>query len=1191
MKFKFKTLKRYGFGILLVLICQPLYSLEAKKNIYIGETSFVQETFARFKKIIEGETQSISLFKERKVQTAYTYDNTMGETFSAQTNCSTTLSKTFNVSDAFVVNDINVGIILTHTWRGDVQIQLTSPNGTTKTLVAFSSDTDDNYDLLLDATTGGNLDNGGTDDVSAPNYGNDRTVLNAGLADFVNELAQGTWTLTFCNVDQAGSGGRDLGFISAQLEFDGSAVSADGLIRRLTCSAGSTEITGTVFEDFNFNGVYDSSIEPYGIEGVVVAATDSLGNTVNTTTNSTGEYIFNSLVTGRTYRVEFTLPDAVNWAKPSIYQGDNGTTVQFLQPGNCANLGAAAAGDFCEDSNPPILVSCFETGNAVYGSTGNANKGIIGFPYNSTGSLTAPSEVAQIYEVGTVWGLAWQASTQRMFSGAFLKRHSGLGPEGIGGVYVTDYTNGTGTVVNSFDLQGVSPANGGPAIDLGSVDRSSGADYTLPNDNTTDNWDLDAFEKIGKISFGDVDISPDGRTLWLTNLNQQALISVDVSDSTNYPGVVNQYRFQGMSGTPNCAKGELRPWGLAISKNKGYVGCVCTGENNTSTTSDMHAYVLSFDLNNPTGFTTEIDFALNYTRENAIDFTGLSIGTQSGAWNTWADTWVETGFGNSPLSELAYPQPILSDLDFLDDGSMVMGFSDRWGFQMGYANYIPVSGVTASTSGDVAGDIIKACYINGTFVLEGTGGCTVNDNTTNSTLDNDGPSNNGEFFYSDAFDDTGRSPTFNHNETFIGSLGVLRGTNEVVAAHYDPLDGNGFAFDLGLLWHNAETGARNQELRIIESGAVQSKGNNLGDLALVCAAAPLEIGNFVWLDSDGDGVQDPGEMPLAAIRIELYDNTGNLVAFDTTDANGQYYFSQDGLGSQQWISAGNKVGFAQTYFVAVSGSQFSNNELTLGSETYQLTIDSTDSGTNRHGIDNDVILGSGFTGGLASLNNLPVTAVTTGFAGESDHTFDIGFKPIETTLYDYSDLPDLGSGTTGINDYETLDANGGPKHIIIPGLFLGDTVDADTDGMPDNMAAGDDNDGVDDEDGVTIFPTLDLAPGITFNLPLAVTNTTGDTAYVEAWIDWNGDGDFEDANEMVADLKDNKDGVFPANLTITVPDGATTGSLLGVLVRLSNTDNMTPSGSINSGEVESYLIGIACPQVICLPLNIEINKK
>ena len=190
---------------------------------------------------------------------------------------------------------------------------------------------------------------------------------------------------------------------------------------------------------------------------------------------------------------------------------------------------------------------------------------------------------------------------------------------------------------------------------------------------------------------------------------------------------------------------------------------------------------------------------------------------------------------------------------------------------------------------------------------------------------------------------------------------------------------------------------------------------------------------------------------------------------------------------------------------------------------------------------------------------------------------------------DWGDSPDTSS-TTNRADYQTLAVNGGPVHVIVPGLKLGDLIDAESDGLPDTEALGDNNNMSSDEDGITIFSTLDLAPGITIQLPLDITNTTGDTAYVEAWIDWNGDGDFEDANEMVVDLKDNADGVFPDRLLISVPHDATTGSLLGLRIRLSHTDNMTPYGLITSGEIEDYMIGIGCPQVVCIPIGVNIKR-
>ncbi len=194
--------------------------------------------------------------------------------------------------------------------------------------------------------------------------------------------------------------------------------------------------------------------------------------------------------------------------------------------------------------------------------------------------------------------------------------------------------------------------------------------------------------------------------------------------------------------------------------------------------------------------------------------------------------------------------------------------------------------------------------------------------------------------------------------------------------------------------------------------------------------------------------------------------------------------------------------------------------------------------------------------------------------------------PVATDICptDLGDLPDSNNGTA-MDDYETLVSNNGPSHVIIDDLFLGSTVDAETDGQPDGNAFGD---GV-DEDGITIFPTLDIVPGNTIMLPLSITNGTGNTAYFEAWIDWNGDGDFNDPNEIVANMDDSASS-FPTIWSIAVPSDAKVGSQLGVRLRLSNTDGLTPYGPANSGEIEDFLIGIGCEQIICIPATIEINK-
>ena len=50
------------------------------------------------------------------------------------------------------------------------------------------------------------------------------------------------------------------------------------------------------------------------------------------------------------------------------------------------------------------------------------------------------------------------------------------------------------------------------------------------------------------------------------------------------------------------------------------------------------------------------------------------------------------------------------------------------------------------------------------------------------------------------------------------------------------------------------------------------------------------IGDTVYVDYDGDGVEDPTEPGLAGVEVTLYDDLGQVVETTTTDANGNYTF-------------------------------------------------------------------------------------------------------------------------------------------------------------------------------------------------------------------------------------------------------------------------------------------------------------
>ncbi len=53
------------------------------------------------------------------------------------------------------------------------------------------------------------------------------------------------------------------------------------------------------------------------------------------------------------------------------------------------------------------------------------------------------------------------------------------------------------------------------------------------------------------------------------------------------------------------------------------------------------------------------------------------------------------------------------------------------------------------------------------------------------------------------------------------------------------------------------------------------------------------IGDFVWGDTDGDGIQDPGERAGLAQLVELMDGDGTVAATSLVDSNGKYLLVAD----------------------------------------------------------------------------------------------------------------------------------------------------------------------------------------------------------------------------------------------------------------------------------------------------------
>lgn len=157
--------------------------------------------------------------------------------------------------------------------------------------------------------------------------------------------------------------------------------------------------------------------------------------------------------------------------------------------------------------------------------------------------------------------------------------------------------------------------------------------------------------------------------------------------------------------------------------------------------------------------------------------------------------------------------------------------------------------------------------------------------------------------------------------------------------------------------------------------------------------------------------------------------------------------------------------------------------------------------------------------------------------------------------------------------YPTLLANNGARHEAV-GPTLGILRDSESDGLPSSMANGDDSNpemGASDEDGVT-FGSIrvgQLGASVVVNVQNAPSG-----ARLDAWIDFNGDGNWGGAWERIA----NGLLVIDGNniVTFDVPVDARSGSTVARF-RLSTDGINSPEGQANDGEIEDHAVTILPP--------------
>jgi len=755
------------------------------------------------------------------------------------------------------------------------------------------------------------------------------------------------------------------------------------------------------------------------LSSVTVTLADADGHTLTATTDNDGIATFDpasSDLTGGQYRVDVTNPKpdtfapgfaANNQKVPSglVFTAANGSQPSTVAPVAAADLANANNEKFSSDTefvdvtggkdayvntsfwypayycqNNATICDADQPWDAPPNATSPGTERTL---ISATYDLDQPNEaLATKADTGAVYGIAYDRTNQRIFSAAYAKRGSAYGPGGPGGIYVTDLA---GTTQNGNDPAQY-PLSG--TTTLFATVPDAGAD----NHDMNTHQDYGFFDHVGKESLGDIDVTNDGRYLFGVNMFNKTVFVYDLQAAdpaaslTTYP-IPN----------PCTTAADWHPMATGTGMDTNYIGGVCSVDTSpsASTSADMDAlsaHVYQLDVATGSFGNEVLDQSLAYDRGRGYKGTycdGSVEGNGVGRWYAWVDAFPA---GPNPqrasgcdgangqagsIGWMAYPEPMLDDIVEETDGDLTIAFRDRFADQAGFSAQEPNANGTFSASGQTGagGDILRGCKLtDGSFVLDPNYNPATDTLAPGSVCTNNnipGANNGGEpTSYQEYY--TGDWRTGYHEEAFYGGIALSRSEPNIVSSGFDST-GDVWTQGISAVGRDGQLPAGNLGLRTDQDTVDQfGKGSGMADLEVLCDQAPIQIGNRVWADTDGDGTQDAGEPGIAGVTVNLYDADGNVVGTTTTDSLGDYNFDDSNVTGG--LSQNTK------YTVKLDNA----DDYATGGPLAGRTPTKANAGDNDEH-DSDGVVPTG--------GQYPQAAVTTGGAGQDDHTYDFGFVP------------------------------------------------------------------------------------------------------------------------------------------------------------------------------------------------------
>ncbi|MCB1210954.1 MAG: hypothetical protein KDK97_16645, partial [Verrucomicrobiales bacterium] len=298
--------------------------------------------------------------------------------------------------------------------------------------------------------------------------------------------------------------------------------------------------------------------------------------------------------------------------------------------------------------------------------------------------------------------------------------------------------------------------------------------------------------------------------------------------------------------------------------------------------------------------------------------------------------------------------------------------------------------------------------------------------------------------------------------------------------------------------------------------------------------------------NDEDGVLMPTSLTpgsVVVIPVSVYNNTGSN-AYLTAWID----FNNDGILSDALVSAGGER-LALELTTPSNGSQ-TNYDISF-TVPYGLTA-----GTAR--------------GARFRLSNAPNQAsIGAGCLGEVED-YVVSINAPASDMGDFSGFPDAASA-------------------MVTTLRLGDLIDVESVSTRNSTATGDDQSNLDDEDGVSVPTTMEIAGNS--EIIVTTTNMTGAMAYLNVWIDFNGDGVLVAGERVAADTLITSGGASVVKtIPVTVPSNVLPGTV-GVRARLTSVANPGPDGMDGNGEVEDYVTTLVCGTMFVVPASLPDGRQ